>query len=143
LSIWGDVDNERQPTSSGNRNFFSNVIALLKDNGITNKDAIVIQGEGYSYLTWYLGYPLTRRYETNSGDEFEIGDKVFLVDTALGVSELNKALDSYPTGYLLWHSSLHGESNFSESNFIFTYLGTSEGYKLFRWNVATSALSAL
>ena len=134
FSIWGDTNNERQPTDYGNRNSFLNVINLLKENGLTNKKAIVIQGEGNIFLTWYFNYPITGIYNGAKGDSYEIGDKVYMVDPANGINQLDIAINKYPSGYLLWHSSAHGENDFQYNNMHFKYLGMSDGYKLFIWN---------
>jgi hypothetical protein len=141
LSIWGSTDYGRQPTSSGNRNFFRNVISFLDKLGVTSNDTIVIQGEGASYLAWFMHYPLTRRYTLPNGDTFEIGDKIFLADKNAGVFEMDEAVKRYNTGYLIWHSSLYSEKDFDEYGVHFVYKGTVEGYKIYRWEAAPSLTS--
>lgn len=134
LSIWKEIKDKRQPTSYGNRNSFLNVINLLKKNGLSGKEAIVIQGEGNIFLTWYFNYPITRTYKNMRGYEYETGNKIYLVDTSYGINEFEFALDKYSSGYLLWHSSVYRKNDFKYKNKYFKYLGTSEGYKLFKWN---------
>ena len=140
LSIWGDENNDRQPTSSGSRNSFLNVIDTLKLNGFSNKDTIVIQGEGSFYITWYFDFPITRTYTVSIGAsstdsyKYETGDKVYIVDTANGVDELNAAINKYDYGFLLWHSSQHPENDFKYNNVNFKYIIKSEGYKLYKWS---------
>lgn len=137
LSIWEGKDS-RQPTASGSRNDYLNLIDFLKKQGLTSKDAVAIQGDDQFYITWYFNYPVTKKltvkYSNGSSQEYDFGDKLYLIDPYKNVDELDLALHEHQTGYLIGHSSNYAEESFDYWKFRFEYLGKAENYKVYRWS---------
>lgn len=137
LSMFNSRPSKRQASTTANRNDFMKVINTLQFYNISNKDAILIQGESPFYITWFLNYPITRYYTTKSGYRYDVGDKVFVSSHFL--DELPMAIQRYPEGYMLWHSSKYPPKDFIyKTSTKFTYLTSVVGYKLYKWSPLNS-----
>ena len=135
LSILSPINPDpRQPTTTGNANYFYNIFDLLEKNNFSNKDAIVIKGENQFFISWYFNYTINRTFENyNSGSVYDIGDKVYVIYPSYNINELDSAINQNNQGYLLSGSSYYGINNFTYKDTQFTYLENSEGYYLYKW----------
>ncbi len=136
LSIW-DGSSTRQPTAASSLNIFKSIVDILKSNGATDSSIFVIQGESPALLTWYMNIRVERTYTNKSGDIYETGKGVYVVDEGQGVDEMTAAFSDHESGYLIWHSSRFKESDFSLYDKSISYIDTIGGYKLYFWSSAS------
>jgi len=124
----------RQPTVTGNANYFLDVIAFLKDNNLKDDSAVLVQAEHPFFITWYFNRPITRTYKNIYSDEYQIGEKTYFVSKPWGVNEFDVALNENDNGYFISSSGEYPQKNFEYNGFEFVYLGEVKRHRLYYWS---------
>jgi hypothetical protein len=119
-----------QPAASSNRDYYYEIFGILDKIEISNKDAILLEGEHPYYFVWEYNYLINRSYKLKSGSVYETGDKVYWISEENEIDESDLAINNHPEGYAI----LYGKNSLElakRENFLLIdeYLQ----WKIYKW----------
>jgi hypothetical protein len=118
-----------QPTFSGNRNYYFEIFQILETYNFSNNECILVEGEHPYYFVWEYGYNINRTFTMESGNTYEIGDKVYYISTGNGVNEFDLALKNKRGYAIIYHKETINMAQKKGLNKVDSYLH----WEIYRW----------